>query len=85
MFLTRLPPPPPPPAAFISALWFLERPALTGVVAVIVVIAGYEWASLSKIRKAVAGLSLMAAVEGVQPLNPGYFQLERIRTEAPAV
>ncbi len=43
-------------AAFISALWFLERPALSGVVAAIVVIAGYEWASLGKMRKPLAAV-----------------------------
>lgn len=38
----------------------------------------------ARIRRAIGRLSVVAAVEGVQLLNPGYFQLERIRTEAHA-
>ena len=41
-------------AAFISALWFLERNAFALVVAMIVAIGGYEWASLGKARTAIA-------------------------------
>ena len=41
-------------AAFISAIWFLERAALAGVVAVIVAIAGYEWSTLDQIRKPIS-------------------------------
>ena len=43
-------------AAFVSALWFLERAALAGVVALIVAVAGYEWACLDRMRKPLAGL-----------------------------
>ena len=38
----------------------------------------------ARVRSKVAALSVVAALEGVQPLNPGYFLLERIRTEARA-
>ncbi len=41
-------------AAFISALWFLDRTAFAAVVAVIVAIGGFEWASLGKVRQPAA-------------------------------
>jgi phosphatidate cytidylyltransferase len=41
-------------AAFISALWFLDRSAFAALVAVIVAIAGYEWACLDRTRRAMA-------------------------------
>jgi len=43
-------------AAFISAIWFLERAALAGVVAVILAIAGYEWSTLGQLRKPIPGV-----------------------------
>ncbi len=42
-------------AAFVCALWFLERRALAGVAALILAVAGYEWARLGGMRKPVAG------------------------------
>jgi len=43
-------------AAFISAIWFLERAALAGVVAVILAVAGYEWSTLSQLRKPICAV-----------------------------
>jgi phosphatidate cytidylyltransferase len=42
-------------AAFVSALWFLERRALAGVAALILAVAGYEWARLDGMRRPLAG------------------------------
>jgi phosphatidate cytidylyltransferase len=41
-------------AAFVSALWFLDRTAFAALVAVIVAIGGYEWAALGRTRSAMA-------------------------------
>jgi len=41
-------------AAFLSALWLLDRGAFATLVAVIVAIGGYEWAGLGRARKAMA-------------------------------
>lgn len=41
-------------AAFVAALWFLERRALAGVAALILAVAGYEWARLEAMRKPIA-------------------------------
>ena len=41
-------------AAFLSALWFLDRIAFSVLVAASVAIAGYEWALLGKSRRAIA-------------------------------
>ena len=39
-------------AAFVSALWFLDRTAFAGVAGLIVAIGGYEWAALDRTRRA---------------------------------
>jgi len=63
-------------AAFLSALWLLDRSAFAVVVSVIVAIGGYEWAALGRVRKAVAlayGLAcalLFAASFQYPPLAP---------------
>jgi len=41
-------------AAFLSALWFLDRIAFSMLVAGSVAIAGYEWALLGKSRRPIA-------------------------------
>ena len=76
MFLTRVLTAAVLLAAFVSALWFLERTAFAALVAVIVAIGGYEWAALGRTRTAMAvayGLAcalLFAASFQYPPLAP---------------
>ena len=35
-----------------------------------------------RVKRKLGQLTVGAALEGVQPLNPGYFLMERMRTEA---
>ena len=69
MFLTRVLTAAVLLAAFISALWFLERTAFALVAAAIVAVGGYEWASLGKLRRTIAsayGLACALLVFGLQ-------------------
>lgn len=54
MFLTRVLTAAVLLAAFVSALWFLDRTAFSVLVAACVAVAGYEWARLGKSRGPVA-------------------------------
>lgn len=76
MFLTRVLTAAALLAAFVSALWFLDRSAFAVLVAAIVAIGGYEWACLDRTRRAMAvayGSAcalLFAASIQVPPLAP---------------
>lgn len=73
MFLTRVLTAAALLAAFVCALWFLDRPAFAAVVAAIVAIGGYEWASLGRAGKPVAwayGLACALLYAGLLQVAP---------------